>query len=415
VLFLLTAEYPFGVKETYLDGELPFLARQFETVLIWTGAADRSHARAVPANVTVLPPVSNAAQLPARLRLSLVAVALREAWAVVMRYRLRVGRSLIRVIQEFSNAGSRLALSMQAEMRSRNIDPGTVVAYSYWAMESAMGCAILKTLEPRIAAVTRAHGYDVYFERYRSRYLPLRRYLLQKLDAFYVVSGHGAAYTERKVGTRLTPTLQVRYLGAAGPAKPVAPSARGVDITLLTCAALLPLKRISLFIDALAEACSDLNDRRVHWQHFGGGPLETEIADHARRALGGRRNVSYDLAGHVPHQMIQDYLATQPVDLLVSASQWEGLPVSMMEAMAHSVPVVTTDVGGCTEIVKDGFNGFVVSRDPPPSELAYAIRRYMELTSDAKSRFRAAARTTWERQFNVDRNYADFAAELAGL
>lgn len=416
VLLLLTAAYPYGEKETYLQKEMPFLASQFETVLIWTGTTDPRRTRRLPPNASVITFDTVDGRLPFGVQWVLWIATITEVWIALVRYRLFPRRSLFRVIRAFVNDGMRIAAGMQQVLRRRGIQPDRVVAYSYWAMETAMGCAILKALEPSIVAVTRAHGYDVYFERHGLRYRPFRRYLAQRLDRFFVVSGHGAAYTERKAGTRLNPTIQVRYLGAEGPSSlPSGAKNPGGPFTIVTCAALIPLKRIGLFIDALVDVSNHEPDLRLHWHHFGGGALQSDIAGHAARVLGGRANLSYELAGHVPHQEIEDYFSMHHVDLLVSTSQWEGLPVSMMEAMAHGIPVVSTDVGGCAEIVRDGVNGFLVSSSPTPAELGAVIRRYADLPLDIRDSFRRAAREKWERCFDVNTNYADFAAELRAI
>jgi len=49
------------------------------------------------------------------------------------------------------------------------------------------------------------------------------------------------------------------------------------------------------------------------------------------------------------------------LDIFVLPSLWEGLPVSIMEAMAMGRPVIATDVGGCAELVLDGVTGLLVS------------------------------------------------------
>ena len=47
-------------------------------------------------------------------------------------------------------------------------------------------------------------------------------------------------------------------------------------------------------------------------------------------------------------------------DILVLPSYSEGLPNVVMEALSCSTPAIVTDVGGCSEVVKDSETGFVV-------------------------------------------------------
>jgi glycosyltransferase involved in cell wall biosynthesis len=46
------------------------------------------------------------------------------------------------------------------------------------------------------------------------------------------------------------------------------------------------------------------------------------------------------------------------IDILLLTSRWEGLPVVILEALACGIPVVSTNVGGISELVIDGVNGF---------------------------------------------------------
>ena len=55
---------------------------------------------------------------------------------------------------------------------------------------------------------------------------------------------------------------------------------------------------------------------------------------------------------------ISDFVSA--LDLFVSSSRWEGLPIAVVEAMLLRKPVVATDVGGVSEVVKPGETGYLV-------------------------------------------------------
>jgi glycosyltransferase involved in cell wall biosynthesis len=50
----------------------------------------------------------------------------------------------------------------------------------------------------------------------------------------------------------------------------------------------------------------------------------------------------------------------QSADIVCLPSYREGLPKSLVEAMASGCPIITTDTIGCRECVEEGFNGFLV-------------------------------------------------------
>ena len=58
---------------------------------------------------------------------------------------------------------------------------------------------------------------------------------------------------------------------------------------------------------------------------------------------------------------IWDYIANSDYTVLLSDS--EGLPYTIQESIQYQVPCIVTDVGGCTELIKDGVNGYVVPLD----------------------------------------------------
>lgn len=84
-------------------------------------------------------------------------------------------------------------------------------------------------------------------------------------------------------------------------------------------------------------------------------------------------------------------------DIFCLASDFEGLPLSLLEAMSAGLPVVVTDAGGMPSVVKDGVHGRVVARGSQ-QELAAALA---ELCSDEALRTRYGE----QARIHVAKNY----------
>ncbi len=84
-------------------------------------------------------------------------------------------------------------------------------------------------------------------------------------------------------------------------------------------------------------------------------------------------------AGGLPHDRIPEVLSNATLFVLPSVDlegQAEGAPTVLMEAMAAGLPIVTTDAGGDTELVRHRINGLVVPQRSPAA-LATAIKELL--------------------------------------
>ena len=86
-------------------------------------------------------------------------------------------------------------------------------------------------------------------------------------------------------------------------------------------------------------------------------------------------------------------------DLFVLPSNYEGLPIVIIEALACGKPVVASAVGGISELL-DGTNGFAVENDA--HAMAEKIQ-YILSDADLYGRMSKAARETYLRSFTVDK------------
>ena len=86
-------------------------------------------------------------------------------------------------------------------------------------------------------------------------------------------------------------------------------------------------------------------------------------------------------------------------DLFVLATRWEGLPLSILEAMRAGLPVVATDVGGVAEAVTEGVTGYLTR----PGDAAHLSQRIGEMVRSREllRLMGAAARARYERDFDV--------------
>jgi glycosyltransferase involved in cell wall biosynthesis len=92
-------------------------------------------------------------------------------------------------------------------------------------------------------------------------------------------------------------------------------------------------------------------------------------------------------------------------DVVALTSDNEGTPVSLIEAQAAGVPVVTTDVGGARDVVEDGVTGRVLDPEDE-SGMADAITEILE-DPDLAARFAVAGRTHSLSRFTLARLIRD--------
>jgi glycosyltransferase involved in cell wall biosynthesis len=173
-------------------------------------------------------------------------------------------------------------------------------------------------------------------------------------------------------------------------------------VHLITVGRLVQQKRLDRFLSVLARLRKATN-REVKGTIVGSGPLRESLERQAREL--GLWPSSVEFRGAIA-DMAQIY---QQADICVLTSDYEGTPNVLLEAMASSLPVVATRVGGVPDIVRHGENGFMVLPGDEDSLCASLVR----LINDSQRRLQMGknARAYIEANHSVDA----MRALLAGL
>jgi glycosyltransferase involved in cell wall biosynthesis len=143
----------------------------------------------------------------------------------------------------------------------------------------------------------------------------------------------------------------------------------------------------------LLRALAGLRDYPWELDLVGDGPLSRQT-EALTASLGIRDRVHF-----LGQRMDVDrILANAQVSLLVT--NWEGFPLTILEAMRAELPVVASSVGGVGESVRDGETGYLV----PPGQVEPLRERIRQLLADPELRVRLGAqgRRVYEQQFTLD-------------
>ena len=171
------------------------------------------------------------------------------------------------------------------------------------------------------------------------------------------------------------------------------------DTLVLTVGRCIGVKRQVDLIEAVDRLADRVDEPAVHVAIVGDGPersaLEATVDD---RGLGDYVSV----LGRVPHGDIHRYYAA--ADLYAQVSLYEGMPMTLLEAMAAGVPIIGTEVPGIEEFVDDEVGRLV------PPESPQALAEAMSTLSDDAIRRRLGQACVHRvtEQYGIDRTVAAY-------
>lgn len=399
ILVLITSTFPYGTGETFLESEVLYYDK-FDKVFIFPIIKNiRGAMRKVPENCHVCK-INNSADIDFH----------RNLFSVLNEYLYIKGdKILLSSMYDFYKVASNDATAIKKELIRQGIGKNDRIAiYSYWMHTHALTAVFLKRYYKNSLILTRCHRYDIFEEINPNNYLPFRKLILTNIDVVLPISqSHKYYLLERYYKFRMN--IKVSYLGTENTNNSSINNIM-VDnkdkLSVVSCSNVIPLKRV----EKIVEVLSKIKDTPIRWTHIGDGSQMFYIKKISTEKL--IEKASFDLVGHVTNTEVRNMYDKNTYHVFLHLSESEGLPVSFMEAMSYGIPVIATDVGGVSEIVSHGYNGYLVNKNLSIESIIGLLQHIYTMPLNEYNQLRSNAYKTWKNKFNANRNYSKFANNL---
>lgn len=144
----------------------------------------------------------------------------------------------------------------------------------------------------------------------------------------------------------------------------------------------------------LLKAAYDIENIHIHF--VGDGPLKDKAVN-----LVEKLDIDSRVTFWGETDTVEEVLAKAQIFVLIS--NWEGFPISTLEAMRAGLPTIVSDVGGAAEAVDQGITGYAVKKGDIES-LRLVLQELVDNTPKRKN-MGTAARKRFERLYTFDKMY----------
>jgi glycosyltransferase involved in cell wall biosynthesis len=412
-VFLLTDYFPLGTQETFLETEIKAWGQYSNLDIIIVPILGGSEGRrSIPANCSTDDGVIKKLKFFQKyIFITFPKIFFNSFfWKEIIAYpsvllRIQKLRRLV-AVSVFSSVICRYLLKNFKQELNK---PDTLV-YSYWFYYSAYAAAIAKERGYPFKLISRAHRMDVYQNREETHfYIPFRRFSIWKnFDKIFPVSKEGYDYLQSNQSIP-SAYLSVSYLGVENQTYVTKPS-RQDELIIVSCSYLVPVKRVHLLIDGIAQFKKSHPQYSIKWFHIGDGELRESLINQAKAQFS-VIDIAFEFLGNMDNQQVLEFYKTHDVDCFATTSASEGLPVSIMEALSFGIPILSTDVGGISEAVNDEV-GHLLEVDFAQNDFEKGLMKMLAFKNEEQ---RQKIARWGNEKFSASRNYQRFLNQSLSL
>ncbi|MFT5820829.1 MAG: colanic acid/amylovoran biosynthesis glycosyltransferase [Crocinitomix sp.] len=390
VLNIISNNFPYGLGEQFFEAEVAKMAEFYDEVVLYP-LKKAEGLRKLPTNVRVNDALNKVTET----------VTKKQVFSCLWLIFKIVGFEFLR-----SNKRSFIFKKMKWWMTSIAYCKALSLAYeqavdnekdnhhySFWMNDGALLLSILQSKKKIKGFDFRVNGYDIFEERHAGNYMPFRYFNYKHVNRVYVLSKVALEYL-KAIDFRPNKLTYAPYGIYTQGLNQLTGS---TEIHMVSCANMIPLKRIDKTIAALKL----ISDKTIQWTHFGEGYLRPELEEQLKDMPS---NITVDFRGHIPNAEVIDLYKNHAVNLFIHTSETEGLGMAIIEAQSFGIPAVVIGVGGVLDIVTNE-TGVVLQPNAEGAEIAKAIRTLIDGEMNTQA-YREVIQKQCMRIFDAEKNYA---------
>lgn len=389
-LIFITDNYPFGQGESFIENEIEYLAKNFRNIYIVSKNNKDIQTREVPENCRIYRIKKKYGKL--------ISLYLDKIYLIDLFKEFKFNN--LKKLIGFQFYGKLIENKVQKIINENNLKKENVLFYSYWFYNGAYTGSVLKRKNKIDRFISRAHGYDIFFER---GIQPFKGIILNNLIKLYPACKNSETYL-KKYYQKYKDKIKFYHLGTINNKK-IINRIKKEEINIVSCSNLIKLKRVELIIEALKNLT--VKDKKIKWYHIGDGLERNRL-----EILSEKLKIEYEFIGAISNQEVLKFYSEKEINFFIHMSSTEGgTPVSMMEVQSFGIPIIAADVGGVSEVVNNK-TGILLSANPKVEEIVKAIEKMMNLDENEYNIYSKNSYLNWKKNFNAKKNYLKFIEEI---
>lgn len=341
-LLYLVSSYPYGVGETFVEGELKEIINSNKFNIFLSPMIAKGKKRDAVHGLAIYPTKKCHYDI---LAYSIQCILHPTFWSEVCKLPRINTRLLRNLVLKFSHI-----LKIKRQIKKIIIRNDIKVVYTFWNDVQSYACCLLKEEGLDFNLISRVHGFDLYKEVQVENYMLFKKSLQPYVDKYVCLSEESKCYLMEEYSVKES-NIDIIPLGISDIPKDIKIKKDDGEIRLISCSFCTENKNIDIIYSIAKIISKKCTDKKVIWTHIGDGPTFNNIQELV--AVDKVRNLNCKFLGYKTSKEIEDIYKKNYFDLFINASSSEGQPVSIMEAMSYGIPVIASDVGGIPSMLRE--------------------------------------------------------------